>query len=128
MRRTPAERAEFVETRAEQMKAEPTRAERKMWETLEPLGFQRQVPYQGVTKNLGHWDYILDFYHWGLRRCIEVDGGIHKKQKGRDRRRDTRLRGEGIKTIRITNRMVIERHPDRLREWVWEALRKADEQ
>jgi len=57
----------------------------------------------------GGWYYILDFYHAGAQLCIEVDGGIHKKQKGRDRRRDTRLATMGIKTLRFDNWQVFEK-------------------
>lgn len=107
MRRTPAERAEFVETRAEQMRIDPTVAESKLKELLGPLGFKFQVPIHGKTKNGGAWSYILDAYHRGLKLCVEADGGVHKKQKGRDRRRDVRLFGEGIHTLRLSNREVL---------------------
>ena len=91
------------------MAANPTDAEARLWEILEPLGFRCQEPYEGVTKNLGHWSYILDFFHWGHNLCVEVDGSCHRKRKGRDRRRDTRLRGEGITTLRLSNNQVLKK-------------------
>ena len=93
------------------MVAEPTEAEALLWTRLEPLGFARQVPMSGFTKNQGEWSYILDFLsrRHGVSGwlCVEVDGGVHSKQKGRDRRRDTRLATIGIKTIRFTNKEVL---------------------
>jgi very-short-patch-repair endonuclease len=92
------------------MEANPTLAEEAMWKILEPLGFARQYVFTGVTKNGLEWSYILDFaipLNPDVMLCVEIDGGIHKRQRGRDRRRDTRLAGEGIKTIRFTNREVL---------------------
>lgn len=93
------------------MIAEPTDAEALLWTRLEPLGFSRQVPISGHTKNSGEWSYILDFLRSSRKTpgwlCVEVDGGVHSKQKGRDRRRDTRLATMGIRTIRFTNKDVL---------------------
>ena len=41
-----------------------------------------------------------------------LDGGVHKKKRGRDRRRDTRLATEGIVTVRVSNNEVL-KHPDK---------------
>jgi very-short-patch-repair endonuclease len=85
----------------------PTVAEAKLWPLLEPLGFHRQVIACGKTKNGKEWSYILDFFNSDHMLVVEVDGGYHKKQKGRDRRRDRRLAGEGFKTLRIPNEFVL---------------------
>lgn len=107
MKRTAQERADFVAGAAARMVASPTPAEARLWEVLRPLGFKRQVPILVFTKNNGACDYILDFYHEKLKLCVEADGGIHKRSVGRDRRRDTRLAREGIRTMRFTNVQVI---------------------
>ena len=107
MKRMAQETREFVQGAADFMLSNPTEAERAMWDILKPLGFWAQWPIFGATKNGGRWQYVLDFYHMDLNLCVEVDGGIHKRQKGRDRRRDTRLKGEGIRTFRWTNREVL---------------------
>ena len=88
------------------MRLAPTTGESKLWERLEPLGFERQLPLGGQTKNGGIWMYILDFWHLKTNLVVEVDGGYHKKRKGYDRRRDTRLATAGLHTIRFTNREV----------------------
>ena len=127
-----AEVEAFCEMQAERMRREPTKAERALWAMLEPkakphamTGWKTQVPIGTWTKNGGRVDYILDFA-WlddnGIPAlCIEVDGGVHKKQKGRDRRRDMRLATLGIRTIRFSNAEVLN-HPERVQERVREAL------
>jgi very-short-patch-repair endonuclease len=118
MKRTSEERKQFVERAAARMVANPTGAEDAAWRILEPLGFKRQVIVEGTTKNDGKWTYILDFArlvrrqrYWGTWHdvgiCVEVDGASHQRKKGRDRRRDTRLAAEGIRTLRFTNSDVL---------------------
>lgn len=123
MKRTPAEREAFCEAAAARMMANPTQAESKMWGILEPLGFSRQVVVQGVTKNKLLWTYIVDFYHDKLCLAVECDGGVHKRQKGRDRRRDQRLRGEGIVTLRFANAEIM-KHRDSVLIGVIEVMEK----
>ena len=110
-KRSSEARADFTCRAAERMIAEPTNAEALLWTRLEPLGFVRQVPMSGYTKNGGEWNYILDFLRSSRRAsgwlCVEVDGGVHSKQKGRDRRRDQRLATIGVDTIRVTNKEVL---------------------
>ena len=67
----------------------------------------RQVVKIGFTKNGGSWCYILDFLNKAGDLAVECDGGIHKRQRGRDRRRDTRLGTIGIRTLRVTNKDVL---------------------
>lgn len=104
MRRSPESTAAFLTAQAERMRLAPTPQEQAMWTQLKPLGFLRQYVYCGRTKNGGQWSYILDFYRAGY--CIEIDGGVHKRRRGRDRRRDTRMAADGIHTLRVTNREV----------------------
>jgi very-short-patch-repair endonuclease len=121
MRRTPAERAEFVERAAAHMAANPTKAEDALYDILIPLGFISQWSVGGSTKNGGAWIYILDFYHAKLKLCVEVDGGVHARTKGRDRRRGTRLAGEDIQTVRFTNKEVL-KTPEFVRALVVKAM------
>ena len=90
----------------------PTSSEARLWSILEPLGGwerQRVVQIQHFHRYPGKkWRYILDFYNHQLGLCIEVDGPIHARQRGRDRRRDKRLALHGIRTLRFTNREVDE--------------------
>ena len=61
----------------------------------------------GFTKNGLSWCYIIDFLNQAGDLAVEIDGGIHKRQRGRDRRRSTRLLGEGIRVIRFPNKRVL---------------------
>ncbi len=103
-----------MRARSAEMAANPTLAELRLKELLEPLGFEFQVPLEGYTKNGGRWDYIADAIKGAL--VVEVDGGVHKNQKGRDRRRGLRLQGEGLITYRVSNRRLLEQADDVLSE------------
>lgn len=84
-----------------------TPAQRKLWEALEPLGFWLEQPAIATTKNGGAYPHRFDFWHEAAKLAVEVDGGYHKRTKGRDRRRDQRFRTAGIVTIRVLNREVL---------------------
>lgn len=110
MRRSVEQRKAFCEAAAAHMAANPTGAEERLWRVLEPLGFWRQTPFGGETKNGLRWHYIADFYRPGAGLVIEVDGGDHARTKGRDRRRTERLRIEhGIRVIRFSNNQVLKK-------------------
>jgi very-short-patch-repair endonuclease len=118
MKRTPAERREFVEQRAAEMAAEPTPAEMALYAIVEPLGFKRQQVIEGKTKNGGLWSYIADAYHPGFGIVVEVDGSSHRNKKGRDRRRDTRMLTEyQIAVMRFGNKDVL-RNPDNVKAFI----------
>lgn len=86
----------------------PTPAEAKLRPRLEALGFVFQEPIQIPKRKVpGSHGFIMDNYHPVAMLRVEVDGGYHKRQKGRDRRRDTILRLAGIRTIRFSNKEVL---------------------
>ena len=97
----------FLHQRAAEMRRWPTPAERKLWEMLAPLGFVRQAPVIASRKG-ATFPYILDFYHPGARLCVEADGGVHERMRGRDRRRDSRLALMDIRTLRFSNGRILE--------------------
>jgi len=73
----------------------------KLWvklRELKELGFhfRKQAP-------IGR--YIVDFASFGSRVVIEVDGGQHSLKEGAelDRQRDTFLRSEGFRVLRVWN-------------------------
>lgn len=91
---------------ARTLRIRATSAERIVWgwlrnRTLCGLKFRRQHP-------LGN--YILDFFCWELKLCIELDGGVHNQDlvATRDARRDGELAKRGIRVVRIENRFVFE--------------------
>ncbi len=82
------------------LKKEMTEAEKILWQELpnKKLGVKfRRLHVVGC--------YIPDFVCLPLKLIIEVDGGIHLKQKERDNMRDERLNLSG--TLRFTNGKVI---------------------
>jgi len=82
----------------------PTEAENKIWKEVlmkRKLGYKflRQKPINR---------FILDFYCSELNLAIEIDGGSHLKKSGYDTARDMFLRQIGIRTIRFSNKEVID--------------------
>ena len=51
--------------------------------------------------------YFLDFFFPNRMIAIEIDGSSHTQRKGHDRRRDADFRSIGIRTIRVSNRDVM---------------------
>lgn len=51
-------------------------------------------------------NWIVDIYCPKLKLVIEVDGGIHQKQRLKDLNRDETLKTIGIKTIRLKNQEI----------------------
>jgi len=91
--------------RCRQLRKNQTDAEKKLWTLLRNrhLGgvkFRRQFP-------IGN--YILDFYCPEYRIGIEVDGGQHYEDKGRqrDELRTGELNKVGVEIIRFNNREIL---------------------
>lgn len=81
----------------------PTEAELLVWKNVlrkNRLGFEflRQKPTSR---------FILDFYCSRLLLCIEIDGDSHDNKKYYDKGRDEILTSLGIKTIRYSNKAIL---------------------
>lgn len=88
---------------AKQLRKRSTDAEGKLWQRLrdrqlEGLKFRRQQP-------MG--PYVLDFVCYERGIAIEIDGGQHTMQKGKDEERDNRLKGQGFMVLRYWNNEVL---------------------
>jgi very-short-patch-repair endonuclease len=99
--RIPEEHLAF----ARQLRRRMTVAEEVLWRSLRGSGFdglkfRRQVP-------IGR--YVVDFLCLQHRLIIELDGAPHEKeaQKYRDAIRDTYLRAQGYRILRLPNDLVI---------------------
>ena len=84
---------------AKQMRSEPTEAEHRLWQLLRAkrfsgYKFRRQVPIDF---------YIADFLCPAARLIIELDGSQHAESAA-DERRDSYLRSQGFRVLRIWNR------------------------
>jgi very-short-patch-repair endonuclease len=87
---------------AKTMRAEPTDAERRLWQLLRAhrLGafkFKRQVPIEG---------YIVDFVCFEAHLIVEADGGQHAGSAP-DAIRDQRLAALGFRILRVWNTDVL---------------------
>jgi len=96
-------RARLLQDRARAMRASPTFAEQKLWETAlrgSNLGvsFRRQVPVIGR--------YVADFAAPAARLIVEVDGPHHARRRPADARRDERLRCAGWRVVRVPEELV----------------------
>ncbi|MBN9360244.1 MAG: hypothetical protein BGO83_15650 [Devosia sp. 66-14] len=89
-----------------------------MWELLRnrrfiDFKFRRQVP-------IG--PYIADFVCLSARLVVELDGGQHSESKT-DAARDTWLRGQNFRIIRVWNNELHENR-DGVMEAIWFALQE----
>lgn len=93
------------------MRRNQTKSEAMLWQALRNrklLGkkFLRQHPI--VFK----WDgkrrfFITDFYCHEAKMIVEVDGGIHEKQKEYDDMRDFVVKSLGFRVIRFENEKIL---------------------
>jgi very-short-patch-repair endonuclease len=90
--------------KAKEMRDNPTPAEKKLWEHLnnnqiQGLHFRRQQIIDG---------FIVDSYCHEIGLVIEVDGGIHEKQKEYDLERESILTNRGLHLVRFKNTEVMD--------------------
>ena len=91
-----------ITQRARNLRANPTKAEKKLWSILQrdQLGckFRRQYPIK---------PYIVDFCCCDKKLIIEVDGGQHN-ESAQDQKRDYDLENQGYQILRFWNNEVLE--------------------
>jgi very-short-patch-repair endonuclease len=80
------------------MRSDPTEAEHRLWQILRAHRFARYKFRRQVPLDL----YVADFVCFAARLIIELDGGQHS-ESAIDERRDTYLRSQGFRIIRIWN-------------------------
>ncbi len=96
--------------RSRYLRKNQTQAEKELWKYLRKrqiLGFRflRQHPIKFHISNKIYY-FIADFYCHEKKLVIEVDGGIHKKQKDYDELRSKMLEEMKIKVIRFKNEEI----------------------
>ena len=104
---------------SQQLRKNMTDAELRLWsrirgKQLKGLQFYRQ-------KTIGN--YIVDFYCPKAKLVIELDGGQHYTEEGKekDQIRDGYLAGEGLKVLRFSDREALTQIEDVLRK-IWSCL------
>jgi very-short-patch-repair endonuclease len=98
----PSHTLPAVRQQAKELRKSMTNAEELLWQRLRNrnwrgLKFRRQCP-------IG--PFIADFYCAQFRLVIEIDGGIHERQREADQARSQQFSGYGYQVIRFQNREV----------------------
>ncbi len=81
-----------------------TEAEQRPWRHLR----QRQMGGHRFRRQHPFADYILDFVCLEARLVVEVDGGQHADQAGKDQMRSRFLERAGFRVLRFWNHEVLE--------------------
>ena len=92
----------YIKDCREELKRNPTEAEKIIWEYLRAKKTGYKIRRQHVIDN-----YIADFVCLSQKVVIEIDGEIHLQQKEQDEQRTYALNDVGYKVIRFTNEEVI---------------------
>ena len=85
----------------EDLKNHPTKAETILWFYLQDKKTGYKIRRQQVIGK-----YVVDFACLRKRLVIEIDGGIHLRQKEADALRTCDLNNKGYKVIRFSNEEV----------------------
>jgi very-short-patch-repair endonuclease len=91
----------FIKDGRENLKNNPTEAEKLIWEYLRNKKTGHKIRRQHVIDN-----FIADFVCLPKKAVIEIDGEIHIQQKEYDAFRTNTLNEKGYKVIRFTNAEV----------------------
>ncbi len=97
---------------AKRLRTQQTEAEQRLWYHLRAhrfmdLKFKRQKP-------IGR--YIVDFICHERQLIVEVDGGQHAMRTEYDHQRDTSLREQGYRVLRVWNHEVMHQLDDVLEQ------------
>jgi very-short-patch-repair endonuclease len=94
----------YVIERAQELRVNMTPTEKLLWDRLK----EKQIDGYRFRRQHPIYRYILDFYCAEKSFAIEIDGGVHDKNKEYDEYRDKVLESLGIKTLRIKDDEVID--------------------
>ncbi len=90
--------------RARAIRSAPTDAERKLWWHLR---YRLALPKSHFRRQVLLGRYIVDFACHHLKVIVEIDGGQHAEQTGRDAKRTQFLESEGYRVLRFWNNEVL---------------------
>ena len=91
----------FIKGIREDLKKNPTEAEKIIWEYLRNKKTGYKIRRQHIIDN-----FVVDFVCLSKKVIIEIDGEIHVQQKEYDAIRTNTLNEKGYKVIRFTNNEV----------------------
>jgi very-short-patch-repair endonuclease len=97
---------------ARRLRKNQTKAEEILWNRLRNRRFLnqkflRQHPIRFQIENSERF-FVADFFCAKNKLVIEIDGGIHFRQKNHDQFRDLIIHELGFQIIRVTNKMIEE--------------------
>ncbi len=94
----------LLKEHAEEMRNNPTEAEKVLWKALRAKGLGVKFRQQHIIE-----DFIVDFYCNEYKVTIEVDGGYHnvEKQIKSDAERTARLKELGYTELRFSNEEIL---------------------
>lgn len=100
----------LVKQTVRDLRKNQTDGEAILWEALRNRKlagrkFLRQHPIIFGTDGKQKF-FVADFYCSEARMVVEVDGGIHNRQKDYDEFRDEIIKERGLKVLRIKNELV----------------------
>jgi very-short-patch-repair endonuclease len=90
--------------RAQDLRKNLASAERTLWTRLS----RRQVACTKFSRQIPIGPFICDFVSRSARPVVELDGGQHDENEGRDRERTAYIEGMGYKVMRFWNNEVLE--------------------
>lgn len=101
---------DLVKIAARSLRNNQTGSEKIFWNAVRQrkimdLRFMRQHPVTFLYDNRERF-FIADFYCAKKRLVVEIDGGIHEKQKDYDELREYIIKSLGYKIIRFTNEEI----------------------
>jgi len=89
---------------ARRMRAEPTEAERLLWQRLR---YDIKLTGSHLRRQAEIGPFIVDFASHKLRLVIELDGGQHEWQKEEDLSRTRQIEAAGYRILRFWNNDVL---------------------
>ena len=89
---------------AKQMRADPTDAERVLWQRLR---FEIALEGSHFRRQALIGPFIVDFASRKARLVIELDGGQHDWQRAADERRTRYIEARGYRVLRFWNHDVL---------------------
>ncbi|MDQ1281706.1 MAG: hypothetical protein QG630_57 [Patescibacteria group bacterium] len=96
-----------------------TVSEKKIWSLLK----NKQINNFRFLRQKILGEFIVDFYCHELKLIIEIDGGIHNKQKERDKEREEYLKNKfDLRILRYSNEFILENNIDFLKQKVQEDI------
>ena len=107
---------------ARSLRASMTDAEHKLWSEIR----RKQIHGRQFTRQKTIGRFIVDFHCASASLVVELDGGQHYTQEGRerDRRRDGDLAALGLKVLRFSDRDVLT-NTEAVLQVIWDACVEA---